>query len=242
MLKKTVIVTGAGNGIGKAITKRCLEDGFRVLACDVNVESLASLKQLFRNEDLSVFAVDVSDNSQVLNFFDQLTKEKEQPAYLVNNAGIYLGKSIFDYSVAEIQRVIHVNCCGAIYFSQQFAKIVIPAGRMGVIVNMSSVAGEEGSSDAVYGLSKAALIGLTKSCAMNFAPQIRVNAIAPALVSTNLIQNVPPSRIEEYRTAELLKDPICPEDVANTLAFLFSDQSKHYTGAVFDINNGVYRR
>jgi 3-oxoacyl-[acyl-carrier protein] reductase len=236
--RKSVIVTGAANGIGKAITYRCLEEGFRVLACDIHEAGLATLRE---EKNVSTFKVDVSNYGQVKALFEQLAKE-EEPSYLVNNAGINLAKNILDYTEEEILRVTAINYFGAVYFSQQFAKQVLALPRKSVIVNISSVSGQEGSSDAVYGSSKAALIGLTRSCAMNFAPWIRVNAIAPGLVSTDLIRKVPASRIQEYRSAELIKEPILPEDVANTVAFLLSPQSGHYTGAIFDINNGQYRR
>jgi 3-oxoacyl-[acyl-carrier protein] reductase len=139
--KKTVIVTGAANGIGKAITKRCLQDGFRVWACDIDAKSLSSLKSEHSDSNLSIITIDISDYRQVQAFFDQEIKDKEAPSCLVNNAGIYLGKSILEYSAEEVHRVIQVNCFGAIYFSQQFAKLLIPVNQPGVIVNMSSVAG-----------------------------------------------------------------------------------------------------
>ena len=111
-----------------------------------------------------------------------------------------------------------------------------------MIVNMSSVSGIEGSSDAIYGLSKAAILGLTKSCAMNFSPYIRVNAVAPTMVNTPMMGVIPDWRKEEYLSHELIHTPVMPEDVADTVVFLLSDKSKHYTGATFDINNGGYLR
>ncbi len=242
MQKKTILITGAANGIGQALTKRCVNEGYHVVACDIDTKGLESLKETLACDALSIFTVDVSNYDQVTFFFNNLKMHQLQPTHLVNNAGIYLGKNILDYSLEEMQRVIHVNCLGAIFFSQLFAKIILSNQESGVIINISSVAGEEGSSDAVYGLSKAALLGLTKSCAMIFAPSIRVNAIAPGLVTTDLIKQVPPDRMEAYRSTELLKNPILAEDVADTLIFLISDQSKHYTGAVFDLNNGCYLR
>ncbi len=242
MQKKTIIITGAASGIGQVLTKRCLKEGYHVVAIDIDTKGLESLKESLARDPLFIFSVDVSNYDQVSFFFNNLIMNQLQPTYLVNNAGIYLGKNLLNYSLEEMQRVIHVNCLGAVFFSQLFAKSILSNQESGVIVNISSVAGEEGSSDALYGLSKAALLGLTKSCAMNFAPSIRVNAIAPGLVTTDLIKHVPVSRMEEYRSTELLKDPILPEDVADTLIFLISDQSKHYTGAIFDLNNGCYRR
>lgn len=102
-----------------------------------------------------------------------------------------MGKNIIDYQSDEIDKVLNVNIKGYIYFSQMFARILFHNERKGVIVNMSSVSGMEGSSDAVYGLSKA---------------------------------------------------PVMPEDVAETVIFLLSAKSRHYTGATFDINNGGYLR
>lgn len=240
--QSTVLVTGAASGIGRAITKRCLNDGFTVHACDIDKESLQRLKSESPAGRVFDRCIDIANHDDVKTYFEYLSAQNIQPCYLVNNAGIYLGKNIFDYAPEEMTRVMSVNCLGAVYFSRYFAFSLINAKRSGVIVNMSSVAGEEGSSDAIYGLTKAALLGFTKSCAINFSPFIRVNAVAPALVSTSLIDKVPDWRQREYRAGELLTDPITPDDVADTIAFLLSDQSKRYTGAIFDINNGHYRR
>lgn len=109
-------------------------------------------------------------------------------------------------------------------------------------MNMSSVSALEGSSDAIYGLSKAAILGLTKSCAMNFSPYIRVNAVAPTMVHTPMMDTIPAWRKKEYLSHQLIDTPVLPEDVADTVVFLLSDKSKHYTGATFDINNGGYLR
>lgn len=240
--QSTVIVTGAASGIGRAITKRCLKDGFTVHACDIDKEALQNLKAESPADRFFDQCINVANHDEVKAYFEYLSTTNIQPCYLVNNAGVYLGKNIFDYAPEEVTHVMSVNCLGAVYFSRYFASSLMNAKRHGVIVNMSSVAGEEGSSDAIYGLTKAALLGLTKSCAINFAPTIRVNAVAPALVSTSLIDKVPDWRQREYRAGELLKEPITPDDVADTVAFLLSDQSKRYTGAIFDINNGHYRR
>jgi 3-oxoacyl-[acyl-carrier protein] reductase len=242
MTYSSVIITGGAQGIGLAVVERCLRDGYNVIACDIDEKALDRLRAAHSRENISTFSVDVSDYAQADALFRELEAKGEYPSCLVNNAGIYLGKDILEYSPEEIDRVIATNILGSVYFSQMFGKALRTRSMQGSIVNISSVAGEEGGSDAIYSLTKAALIGLTKSCAMNFAPHIRVNAIAPTLVNTDLIRRVPQSRVDDYRKNELLKDPILPEDVANTVAFLLGDQSRHYTGAVLDLNNGVYRR
>lgn len=239
---KTIIVTGAGAGIGKSIALKCLDYGARVIACDINGQFLKDLECGISVDKLKTYIIDVSDYSQVELFLKKMFSEEPDINCLVNNAGIYLGKSIFEYTSDMIDKVIDINIKGAVFFSKFFGEFILGKKNNGVIVNISSVAGLEGSSDAIYGLSKSALIGLTKSCAMNFSPFVRVNAVAPTLVDTDLISNVPKWRIEEYREKELVKTPLKPENVADTAVFLLSELSNNYTGAVFDINNGCYLR
>lgn len=151
-------------------------------------------------------------------------------------------ENLLDYNENEIDKILRVNCAGALYFTKHFTKRIIEKNATGAIVNMASVSGQEGSSDAVYGMTKAAMIGLTKSTALNFAPNIRVNAISPALVETSMIENVPKSRLQELRAKELLKKPITANDIAESVYFLLSDKSRNITGTTLDINNGQYMR
>lgn len=240
---RKVIVTGAASGIGKEIVRKCLLDGVSVIACDISGESLQKLKLSLENRnELDTYQLDVSKYLEVVKFFEYVEREHNEVDCLVNNAGIYLGKSILDYEEIDINRVLDINIKGFIYFSQMLGKKLMSDRRNGVIVNMSSVSGMEGSSDAIYGLSKAAILGLTKSCAMNFSPYIRVNAVAPTMVNTPMMDTIPDWRKEEYLSHQLINTPVLPEDVADTVLFLLSDKSKHYTGATFDINNGGYLR
>ncbi len=244
MLKnKKIIVTGAASGIGKAVVKQCLDEGASVIACDINAEALIELKQTLDDAYfLYTYQLDVSNYEEVVTFFEYVEAEHSDVNGLVNNAGIYLAQNILNYQVNEIDKVLDINVKGFIYFTQLFGKNLFQTQRQGVIVNMSSVSGIEGSSDAIYGLSKAAILGLTKSCAMNFSPYIRVNAVAPTMVNTPMMATIPDWRKEEYLNHGLINTPVMPEDVADTVVFLLSEKSKHYTGATFDINNGGYLR
>lgn len=241
---RKVIVTGAASGIGKAIVKQCLHEGASVIACDLNEQALRVLKESLDDSKilLDTYPLDVSKYEEVAAFFSYVETEHSGVDGLVNNAGIYLAKHILDYQENEINKVLDINVKGYIYFSQMFGKKLFHSQRKGVIVNMSSVSGLEGSSDAIYGLSKAAILGLTKSCAMNFSPYIRVNAVAPTMVHTPMMDTIPEWRKKEYLSHQLIDTPVLPEDVADTVVFLLSDKSKHYTGATFDINNGGYLR
>lgn len=244
MLKnRKIIVTGAASGIGKEMVKQCLQEGAAVIACDINEESLHGLKQSMDNHDrLYTYQLDVSKYEEVAQFFVYVESEHSDADSLINNAGIYLAKNILDYQDDEIDKVLNINVKGFIYFTQMFGKKLLQSHSKGVIVNMSSVSGIEGSSDAIYGASKAAILGLTKSSAMNFSPYIRVNAVAPTMVSTPMMETIPDWRKKEYLTHQLIDTPVMPEDVADTVIFLLSDKSKHYTGATFDLNNGGYLR
>jgi len=240
---RKVIVTGAASGIGKAIVNQCLHEGASVIACDRNEQALRDLKESMDDSNvIDTYQVDVSKYEEVAAFFSYVEAKHFEVDGLVNNAGIYLAKHILDYQENEIDKVLDINIKGYIYFSQMFGKKLFHCRRKGVIVNMSSVSALEGSSDAIYGLSKAAILGLTKSCAMNFSPYIRVNAVAPTMVHTPMMDTIPEWRKKEYLSHQLIDTPVLPEDVADTVVFLLSDKSKHYTGATFDINNGGYLR
>jgi len=239
---RKVLITGAASGIGKEIARQCLTEGAFVIACDINEQVLAALHQSLKSEKLSTYQIDISRYEEVEQLFKKVADQHGDLDSLVNNAGIYLAKSIMDYEEADIDRVLDINIKGAIYFSKEFGKMFIHKKRKGQIVNMSSVSGLEGSSDAIYGLSKAALIGLTKSCAMNFSPYIRVNAVAPTMVNTPMMNSIPEWRKKEYWNHQLIQHAVTPEDVAETVLFLLSDKAKHYTGATFDLNNGGYLR
>ncbi|WEZ07106.1 SDR family NAD(P)-dependent oxidoreductase [Priestia flexa] len=243
MLSKVhVIVTGAGAGIGKEIVTSCLSERAHVVACDISEDSLNELKASYSTNKLSTYTVDVADYDSVKDFFKQIKATSPGVNALVNNAGIYLAQNLLTYSEEDINKVIDVNVKGAVYFSQFFGKYLIEKDAYGTIVNMSSVSALEGSSDALYGLSKAAILGLTKSCAMNFSPYIRVNSVAPTMVDTSMMDNIPTWRKQEYLEHQLIKTPVTPRDVADTVLFLLSDKAKHYTGSTFDLNNGGYLR
>lgn len=239
---RKIIVTGAASGIGKAITLQCIKYGATVIGIDINSSGLEILIRGIDNEKIQTFTADISKIEQVEQIFNSIESNSSYPDSLVNNAGIYYGKSMLEYNEEEIERVLAVNIKSAIYLSKKFSQYKMYNKEQGNIINISSVAGQEGSSDAIYGLSKAALIGLTKSNAINFSPYIRVNAIAPGLVDTPMLNVIPEKRLNTYRENELIVNTIKPEDVANTVIFLLSDAASHFSGAIFDINNGCYLR
>lgn len=148
MTPKSVIITGAGKGIGYATLSACVAKGFDVHACDINAELLAALKEQF-NTAVSTHCFDVADYDAVTKFFSTLDKK---PSYLVNNAGIYPARNILDYSPDEMKVVFNTNVLGAAYMTQAFARPLIANKIEGVIVNVASVA-QYGSAASIMGFT-----------------------------------------------------------------------------------------
>ncbi|MEU2871013.1 SDR family oxidoreductase [Streptomyces olivoreticuli] len=238
-----VIVTGGANGVGRALVRRCLDDGMTVIACDIDEPGLKALADEHAGRPLDTHVCDVADHAACDVFMDRVLADHPDVDGLVNNAGLYLGQPVWDYDDPTMERVVGVNVMGPIWLSRRFAGHLLPEKRRGAIVNLASVAGEVGSSDALYGTVKAGVIGLTKSNAMNFAPYIRVNVVSPGLiVNTAIADRIPGYRYAEYKRQEQLDGDILPEDVANVCAYLLSDQSKTLTGSLLRADNGCYPR
>ncbi|HEX8596682.1 MAG TPA: SDR family oxidoreductase [Pseudomonas sp.] len=240
---KKVVVTGAANGIGRATAAACMAEGFYVIAADKDADGLRSLQRESGSEQLEVIQADFADASTIKSFMPQLYARHESLSGLVNNAGLYRGQSVFDYSDAQIDELWALNLKSLVYLSREFARREMSGGGRRSIVNITSVAGEVGSFDAMYGATKAGVIGLTKANAWNFAPSIRVNAVSPGLVrNTSIYQRIPEHRRREYERQEILKEPIQPSAVADVIVFLLGEKSRHLTGQVIAVDNGVYPR
>ncbi|MEU8521313.1 SDR family oxidoreductase [Streptomyces sp. NPDC048577] len=239
----TVIVTGGAGGVGRALVGRLLDAGKTVITCDIDEPGLKSLADEHRGRALRTHVADIASHAECDTFMDEVLATHPDVDGLVNNAGLYLGQPVQDYDDATIERVIAVNIKGPVWLSRRFAGHLLPAERRGAIVNLASVAGEVGSSDALYGTVKAGVIGLTKSNAMNFAPYIRVNVVSPGLiVNTAIADRIPAYRYAEYKRQEQLDGDILPEYVADVCAYLLSDESRTLTGALLRADNGSYPR
>ncbi|WP_029030426.1 SDR family NAD(P)-dependent oxidoreductase [Salinarimonas rosea] len=243
MSVSTIIVTGAAAGVGRALVGLLLDRGMTVIASDIDEAGLASLRDLHAGRRLAVSTCDVGVRADCDAFMERTLAEFPEVDGLVNNAGLYLGRPVWDYDDETIERVIAVNVKGPVWLSRAFAGHLLPQKRRGAIVNLASVAGEVGSSDALYGTVKAGVIGLTKSNAMNFAPYIRVNVVSPGLiVNTAIADRIPEYRYKEYKRQEMLDYDILPEDVARICAYALSDDARSMTGAVLRADNGCYPR
>ncbi|MFJ4144347.1 SDR family NAD(P)-dependent oxidoreductase [Pseudomonas sp. NPDC089734] len=240
---KKIIITGAANGIGRATVEKSIEQGYFVIAVDKDAVGLASLQKAYGPDALEVHHADFSDPRTIKGFIPALYERHSTIYALINNAGLYHGKSVYLYSDEEIEEIMNVNVKALIYLSKDFAEREMKHEAPRCIVNISSVAGEVGSCDALYGATKAAVIGLTKANAWNFAPFVRVNAVSPALIhDTAIYDTIPAYRRDEYARQEILKDPIRPGGVADVILLFISEATRHITGKVIPVDNGAYPR
>ena len=235
---KRVVITGGASGIGAATVKRFLEEESRVLVIDRDGAGCEELVGM-HSELAGTIVADVSDPDAVALAFDNVDDSLSGIDVLLNNAGISIRHSFLDISPNEWQSVQNVNLNGVFYVAQQAARRMINQGG-GVILNMGSTNGLIGSpyySD--YNASKAGVIELTRTMALELAPSVRVNAVCPGYILT-------PMQKAEY-TPEMMqavndKIPLArhglPEEVAALFAFLACDEAAYLTGQTFVIDGG----
>jgi 3-oxoacyl-[acyl-carrier protein] reductase len=241
---KVAVVTGGYRGIGRALCLALGRAGAHVVAADVleeavGKETLALLDQAGGKGEL--VRCDVTSSSAVDAAFQDIHKRLGRIDILVNNAGISRDQLLLRVSDDDIQKTLAVNVTGAIYCARAAIRPMMRA-KQGRIISLASVVAELGNpGQTVYGTSKAALIGLTKTLAREYASRgITVNAVAPGYIDTDMTRNLP----EEAKRYMLGQIPLgrvgSPEDVAAAVLFLSSDEAGYITGQVLRVNGGMY--
>jgi 3-oxoacyl-[acyl-carrier protein] reductase len=240
---RTAIVTGAGRGIGRAVASRLIAEGFLVVIADIDEASgRAAATDLASRDPNCAFAlpVDVSDPASVKSLVATVLERTGQIDVLVNNAGIAgLSQPADTYPISEWRRIMAINLDGVFYCCQAVLPAMLERG-MGRIINIASISGKEGNPRMVaYSASKAGVIGLTKALAKEVATHgIYVNCITPAVIDTDIVQQVEPAVVASL----IAKIPMGrigqPSEVAALVAWLASDECSFSTGAVFDISGG----
>jgi len=238
MDKKVAIVTGAAKGIGRAIAQRLVDQGSFVVLVDVDgIEGM-----LFGNElgpEHSRFmSCDISKEEEVLSLFESVTGDYERVDILVNNAGILRDRMIWKMSAEDFDAVINVNLKGTWLMCKEAAKVMREQKR-GWIVNIASRAWLGNRGQTNYSASKAGVIGLTRSLALELGKyNVLVNAVAPGLIDTPLTQGLHEEIRQKLIEAQPTKTMGSPEDVANVVAFLASSETQFITGQTIYVDGG----
>jgi 3-oxoacyl-[acyl-carrier protein] reductase len=240
---RVVIVTGGARGIGKAIALTFLREGAKVAIIDSDKERLEILKKEFEKENKEVIVIpcDITKGSEVNAMVDQVHKRLGRIDILVNNAGIIRRGTIDTVTEEDWDRVIEVNLKGTFNCCKAVSGIMKQEGY-GKIVNVSSIAGKMGdiTSAPGYGPSKAGVDALTKTLARQLAPYgINVNAVSPHAIETEMSAQWSEERQKEIIASIPLGRLGKPEDVANAVLFLASDEASFITGEILDVNGGA---
>ena len=240
---RTILITGATKGIGKATAQLFAENGANLILLGRDGESLNSVKdQISENSEVNIltFAVDLTSLDAIKNIFTELKKNRIFLDGLVNNAGIMKDAALMMVKPAAVEETFSTNVFAVINLCQLALKSFIHH-RKGFIINISSIVGVQGSAgQSVYSASKSALIGFTKSLSKELAPlNIKVNAIAPGFIQTDLIGHINEKQRENVINNIGFKRAGTPEDVAKVVLFLASELSDYVTGQVIGVDGGM---
>jgi meso-butanediol dehydrogenase/(S,S)-butanediol dehydrogenase/diacetyl reductase len=235
---KRVVVTGGTSGIGEATSRRLLEEGARVVALAVGEDEVSTAAQRIPGIAAAV-RCDVADETQVADAFESVDEILGGIDVLIANAGISIRKPFLEIEEADWRRVLDVNLTGVFHCAQQAARRMV-AGDGGVILMTASTNGLTGHEYyADYNASKAGVILLARTMALELAPKVRVNAVCPGYVLTPMQKaEYTPEMLERVNATIPLGRHAKPEELAALYAFLASDEGAYFTGAVISMDGG----
>ncbi len=231
MTQSVAIVTGSNGKTGQAILSALSEAGYQVVGLDVGHEGLGGYA--YRR-------CDVTRHDDIIAAVAAVEEEFGTIRVLVNNAGVWHGKTFFDIRPEDYDLTYNVNTRGPFFLSQEVAKRLIAAGGGGVIVNLASIVAGAGSGVTDYGGSKAAIVNFTKSIAKPLgAHGIRVVGVSPGTINTAMGEAVPAEIRNKLIASSALQRAADPEEIASVIAWMVSPGAGYVTGATLDVNGGL---
>jgi len=237
---KNIIVTGASGGIGNSIVKKLSDSGANILASGTKIEKLKELQSRF--EKIKIMNFDISKSDKIEEFIEEATKDLGGNLDgIINNAGITQDNLAIRMNLDEWEKVININLTSTFLMSK-FAIKKMLKNKSGKIVNITSVVGHTGNlGQANYTASKAGIIAMSKSLAIEYAKKnINVNCISPGFIKTAMTDKID----EKFKEVIISKIPSArlgePDDIANAVLFLISNQSDYINGETLHVNGGMY--
>jgi 3-oxoacyl-[acyl-carrier protein] reductase len=237
---KVAVVTGGAKGIGSAIVKRFIRDGYKVVFTYKNSEDKAKALVSELGENCKAYKLDITDSYAVSEVFADIEKAIGEIFVLVNNAGIAEQALFTDITDDMWRKMLDTNLSGAFYCSRAVLKYMINR-KQGKIINISSIWGETGGSCEVhYSASKAGLIGMTKALAKEVGLSgVTVNCVSPGVILTDMTSHFDEETMNELKNETPLNKIGTPEDVAGAVAFLASADADFITGQDLAVNGGM---
>ena len=236
---KNVLITGATGGIGSALIKKFITLGANVLATGTKAEKLDIIKKQYPN--IKVKRFDISEHLRIEEFIDNVVLELGRLDILVNNAGINMDNLSIKMKYDEWKKVIDVNLSSTFLLSKHSIRNMLK-NKFGRIVNITSIVGHTGNlGQSNYAASKAGIIGMSKSLAVEYAKKnITVNCVSPGFIVSDMTMNIA-EKVKLYLTSRIPMGKLgTGEDVSNCVAFLSSDQASYITGETIHVNGGMY--
>lgn len=240
--QKVVVVTGGAQGIGLSAVERFAEEGAMVAIWDFNDEKGAAIEAMLKGKghDVRFQQVNVADTDSVKAATEKLHDETGRIDVLVNNAGITRDASLMKMTEEQWQQVLDVNLGGVFHCTKAIAPYMVEQ-KSGCIINTSSVVGLYGNfGQTNYVATKSGVIGMTKVWARELGRKgVRVNAVAPGFIATEMVDTVPENVIEQMKAKTPLARLGKPEDIANAYIFLASDLAAYISGTVLSVDGGL---
>lgn len=243
--KRVALITGGSGALGFASARRLAETDYRLILAARDPERLEQARKSLLHELpgtlVNCHPSDLSNEQEVKGLFQAIQKDFGRLDLLVNTAGVLLDRPLIMTRPSELQDLFAVNVYSC-YHCCQYASRLMSARRQGVILNFSSLVGEQGAAgQSAYAACKAAVSGLTKALAKELAPLgIRVNALAPGFIDSSMTAHYSAELRERIISETLLKRAGTPEDVAGLVVYLASDQAAYLTGQIICIDGGLH--